>query len=152
MSNRKVVTKVREFNRFYMPKMKLLGNNYLGSEYSAAEARVFFEIYENEGYNAAHIAKVMNIDKSYLSKIIAGYEKEGYIERISSPKDRRSYNLYLTQKGKNKAEELIRKSEEEIEMIIKGLSNEDRLSIEKALDTVMELLRKGECNNENSTV
>lgn len=152
MSNRKVVTKVREFNRFYMPKMKLLGNNYLGSEYSAAEARVFFEIYENEGCNAAHIAKVMNIDKSYLSKIIAGYEKEGYIERISSTKDRRSYNLYLTQKGKSKAEELIRKSEEEIEMIIKGLSNEDRLSIEKALDTVMELLRKGECNNENSTV
>ena len=76
MNNKEIVSKVREFNRFYMPKMNLLGNHYLGSEYSVTEARVFFEIYENEGCHAAHIAKVMNIDKSYLSKIIVKYEKE----------------------------------------------------------------------------
>ena len=70
MSHMESVEKVRAFNRFYMPSMNLLGNHYLGSEYSITEARVFFEIYENEGCNAAHIAQIMNIDKSYLSRII----------------------------------------------------------------------------------
>ena len=76
-----VVEKIRAFNRFYMPSMNLLGNRYLGSEYSVTEARIFFEIYENEGCNAAHIAEQMNIDKSYLSRMIKGHEKNGYIRR-----------------------------------------------------------------------
>lgn len=64
------IYRIRAFNRFYMPTLDLLGNHYLGSEYSATEARVLFEVYEKDGCNAAHIAKVMNIDKSYLSRII----------------------------------------------------------------------------------
>ena len=76
MKSSKLTSKVREFNRLYMPAMNLLGNHYLGSKYSVTEARVFFEIYENEGCNAAHIAKTMNIDKSYLSRIISCHEKK----------------------------------------------------------------------------
>lgn len=69
--------KIRAFNRYYMPSMNLLGDHYLGSEYSITEARVFFEIHENQGCNAAHIAQLMNIDKSYLSRIIKKQEKKG---------------------------------------------------------------------------
>lgn len=152
MINSEIVAKVRAFNRFYMPKMNLLGNHYLGSEYSVTEARVFFEIYQNEGCNAAHIAKVMNIDKSYLSKIIANHEKNGYLQRISSTKDRRSYHLYLTQEGKHQAETLIRKSEEEIKTILQDLSENELLRMEKALDAIIELLGKGEENHESCTV
>lgn len=149
MNNKEIVSKVREFNRFYMPKMNLLGNYYLGSEYSVTEARVFFEIYENEGCHAAHIAKVMNIDKSYLSKIIVKYEKEGYVQRISSCKDRRSYELYLTQKGKDKVRKLIYQSEKEIESTLQYLSIEEQNLMNEALNTVIKLLKKGELYNEN---
>ena len=80
MSNQKAVHRIREFNRLYMSSMNLLGNHYLGSEYSVTEARIFFEIYENEGCNAAHIAKAMNIDKSYLSRILKkSREKKLYL-------------------------------------------------------------------------
>lgn len=152
MNNKEIVSKVREFNRFYMPKMNLLGNHYLGSEYSVTEARVFFEIYENEGCHAAHIAKVMNIDKSYLSKIIVKYEKEGYVQRISSCEDRRSYELYLTQKGKDKVKKLIYQSEKEIESILQYLSIEEQNLMNEALNTVIKLLKKGELYNENCTL
>lgn len=154
MNYSKTVEKVREFNRFYMPTMRLLNNHYLGSEYSVTEARIFFEIYEREGCNAAHIAEVMNIDKSYLSKIIAGHEKNGYVQRIPSKKDRRSYDLYLTEKGKKKAEGLILKSNEEINTILQHLSEEEQLQLEQALQTVIHLLQKqgGEDYNENSSV
>lgn len=152
MDYSKVVEKVREFNRFYMPTMKLLGNQYLGSEYSVTEARVFFEIHEREGCNAAHIAAVMNIDKSYLSKILAGHEKAGYLRREPSARDRRSYDLYLTEKGKARAEELIQKSNDEIKAILGYLSEGERLQLAQALDTIMAVLQKGEGRDENRSV
>lgn len=49
MPDRETIYAIRAFNRMYMPFMNLLGNHYLGSEYSVTEARIFFEIYENEG-------------------------------------------------------------------------------------------------------
>lgn len=139
----KTIAKIRAFNRFYMPSMNLLGDHYLGSEYSVTEARVFFEIYENEGCNAAHIAQLMNIDKSYLSRIIKKHEKSGYIHRERSAEDSRSYHLFLTDDGKDCAEDLIRKSNEEIAKVIRGLSSEEEQQLTGALETISRLLRKG---------
>lgn len=142
MNSKKSIEKVRAFNRFYMSSMNLLGNHYLGSEYSITEARVLFELYINEGCNATYIAQVMNIDKSYLSRIIKAHEKKGYILRKSSDTDKRSYFLFLTMKGKNRANELIEKSNKEIESILQKLSEEDEQCLMNALDTIMKLLSK----------
>ena len=138
-----LIQKVRAFNRYYMPAMKLLGNHYLGSEYSVTEARIFFEVYENEGCQASHIAQTMNIDKSYLRRILAAYEKQGYLRRKSSATDRRAYALYLTKKGKQRAEEFIRMSNEEIGHILGNLTEEEQRCMEAALDTIIHLLSKG---------
>lgn len=138
-----LVERIRQFNRFYLPHMNLLGNHYLGSEYSATEARIFFEIYENEGCNAAYIARLMNIDKSYLSRIIRAHERNGYIRREKSSEDGRSQKLFLTDSGKNRAEEFILKSNEEIGNIIKGLSPEDEDKLSEAIDTMTQILSKG---------
>ena len=143
MQNSQLISKVREFNRLYMPTMKLLGNHYLGSEYSVAEARVFFEIYENEGCNAAHIAEKMNIDKSYLSKIISSHEKGGYIVKKPSSTDKRAYDLYLTDKGKERALEFIRSSDNEIGNILAHLSVDEQQQMYAALKTIINLLKRG---------
>lgn len=139
---RETVEKIREFNRFYMPAMDLLGNHYLGSEYSVPEARVFFEIYKHSGCNAAHIAKTMNIDKSYLSRIIKNHEKNGYLIRKVSEKDSRVYNLYLTEKGKQKTEDLIQKSNQQIEELIQPLQQSECDRLQEALNMVMNILEK----------
>ena len=73
-----------------MPFINLLGNHYLDSEYSVTEVGIFFEIYENEGCTATHIAQEMNIDKSYLSRILKNHEKKGYIYRQTSKEDGRA--------------------------------------------------------------
>lgn len=142
MNSKDSAEKIRAFNRFYLSSMNLLGNHYLGSEYSVTEARVIFEIYENEGCNATYIAQTMNIDKSYLSRIIKAYEKKGYILKKPSETDRRSYFLFLTMKGKDRAKDFIRKSNKEIESILQELSNEDEQCLMNAMDTIMKLLSK----------
>jgi DNA-binding MarR family transcriptional regulator len=137
-----IVHRIRAFNRFYLPAMNLLGNHYLGSEYSAAEARVLFEIYEAEGCNAARIAETMKIDKSYLSRIIKSHEKKGYIERRPCESDRRSQCLYLTEEGRKRAEDFIRKSDDDIRGIIGDLSPEDEAELRGALDAATRILSR----------
>ena len=134
------VIRIREFTRFYLPALGLLGNSYLGSEYSAAEARVLFEIYERDGCNAAHIARRMNLDKSYLSRIIRSHEKNGYVSRTASTTDLRCFELHLTQAGKARTETFIRLSNEEIGNMIEGLSEAQHEQLIQAMDTITALL------------
>ncbi|MBQ8640351.1 MAG: MarR family transcriptional regulator [Lachnospiraceae bacterium] len=135
------VLQIRAFNRFYLPAMNLLGNHYLDSEYCATEARVFFDIYEKDGCNAAYIARKMNIDKSYLSRILTRHEKSGYIIRTRSESDARAFDLHLTESGRLLTEDLIRRSNEEIGRIIDSLDDEQCAKLEEALNTVTEILR-----------
>lgn len=154
----KIVNKIREFNRFYMSQMNLLGDHYLGSEYSVTQARIFFEIYENEGCTATHIARTMNIDKSYLSRIIKNHKKNGYIIRNSSANDGRAFCLFLTDKGKELAENFIKKSNEEIKKLTQDLSENEKNQLEKAFDTIIKILENAknlktqELKNENSAL
>lgn len=67
----------------------------------------------------------MNIDKSYLSRIIKRHENSGYIRRERSAGDGCACHPFLTEDGKARAEDLIRKSNEEIAGVIKGLSSEE---------------------------
>lgn len=141
MEKEKAVQRIREFNRFYMPLLRLLDNHYLGSEYTPTEARVLFEIYENDGCNAAFIAKVMNIDKSYLSRIIRTHEKKGYLIRKVSKTDSRAYQLHLTGLGLAHTRDFIQKSNRQIGDVIKALRQEECAELVKALDTITFILK-----------
>ena len=142
MNSKKSVEKVRAFNRFYLSSMNLLGNHYLGSEYSVTEARIIYEIYKNEGCNATYIAQIMNIDKSYLSRIIKSYEKKGYVLKKPSDTDGRSYLLFLTGEGRKWAEEFIERSNKEIENILQKFSDKEEQCLVDAIETIMKLLNK----------
>lgn len=136
------IYRIREFNRFYMPALDLLGNHYLGSEYSATEARVLFEVYEKDGCNAAYIAKTMNIDKSYLSRIIKSHEKNGYLVRILSNIDSRSFDIHLTELGIKQTESLIQKSNQQIREIIEPLNPKECNKLIDALNTITNILKE----------
>lgn len=133
--------KIREFNRFYLPEFDLLGNNYLDSEYSAAEARVLYEIYTNCNCTAAQIVKAMHIDKSYLSRVIRSHEKKGYLYRTVSKDDGRAFELHLTEKGIEKVKNFINKSNEQVGSKLERLSDDECNELISAFDTIIRLLK-----------
>lgn len=135
------VARIRAFTRFYMPAFDLLGSRYLGSPYSATEARVLFELHENGGCNAAYIARKLRLDKSYLSRILKSYEKNGVLTRTASKTDSRSFSLHLTETGAALAEELIQKSNRQIGAVIGALEPQDCRALIGALDTVTGILK-----------
>lgn len=135
-----LVERVREFNRFYLPEMDLLGNHYLGSEFSVSEARIFYELYCSPGCSAAQIARTMHLDKSYLSRVLKGHERNGYLYKKPSLRDARVSELYLTPMGLRRAETFIRQSNEQITARLADLTEGERQELQGALETVMDIL------------
>lgn len=53
-----------------------MNKGYLGTSFSWPESRVLFEIYTNQGINATELCEHLNMDKSYVSRILAKLEKK----------------------------------------------------------------------------
>ena len=63
---------------------------------------------EHEGENQKTIAEYCEIEPATLGSILLRMENKGYIERRQKNGNRRSLYVYLTDKGKQKAEEMNR--------------------------------------------
>ena len=136
----KEAEQIRAFNRFYLPYMHFLGNHYLGSQYSAVQARIFYEIYNHEGCTSKELCIHLELDKGFMSRILKKYEKEGLLVRQVKPNDARSYGLYLTEKGKSQAEKLIDLSNQDIEGLIAHLNRQEKKQLLEAFHTIYHLL------------
>ena len=82
------VSEIRKFNRFYTVSMGFLDSGYLDTVYSIVETRILFEIRMRGTCIQSDIAKTLHVDKSYLSRIITRFSKNGIIEK---------YKLVLSQ-------------------------------------------------------
>jgi DNA-binding MarR family transcriptional regulator len=79
-----------------------MNKGYLGTNFSWPESRVLFEIYANQGINATELCEQLNMDKSYVSRILAKLEKKRLITRKLVSGSKGIKKLYLTNTGKKK--------------------------------------------------
>lgn len=70
-----IITEIRGFNRFYTNILGLLEQHILDSGYSLTEARVIFEISKTKHCTANQLCSILEIDRSYMSRIITKFEK-----------------------------------------------------------------------------
>src|SRR5689334_14818773 len=108
------IAAVRRFNRFYTKQIGILDRGMLGSDLSLAELRVLYEIAHETGVAAAELASRLRIDRGYLSRILARFEKQGVVKFVSSPADRRRNLLSLTAKGKKIFAGLDKRQQQEV--------------------------------------
>lgn len=132
--------KIRKFNRFYLPYFNLLTQKYLNTEYSMAEARVLYEIYESKEISARDIVSNLHVDKSYLSRVLKKLESKSLIKRERSSDDSRRTLISLTGNGKMLAESLIAESNHQIEKNITGISDDDLDKLSYHLEQIIKIL------------
>lgn len=99
--DKKIIYDIRQFNRFYTKVLGLFNNQILDTDYSLTETRILFEISERTECIANNLVQELNIDRSYMSRILRRFEKEELIEKRSSIKDSRKNLLFLTKKERN---------------------------------------------------
>ncbi|MCW3119859.1 MAG: MarR family transcriptional regulator [Chitinophagaceae bacterium] len=96
----KDVKQLRDFNRFYTSVLGVLNKRFNNDTYSLPELRVLQAIRFQDGIQARDIIQLLNIDKSYLSRILLKFEKTKLVNKTTSGEDRRSHCLHLTPAGK----------------------------------------------------
>lgn len=130
------VDQVRRFNRFYTRQIGLLGKGYLDSPFTLAEVRVLYELAHRKSPAASEIAKALSLDPGYLSRMLLGFHKRGYLARSAADDDGRRQHLSLTKKGRAALGELEMKSEAGISAMLESISNEDQNRLTAAMAAI----------------
>ncbi|HDR7785333.1 MarR family winged helix-turn-helix transcriptional regulator [Bacillus wiedmannii] len=140
--DKKITYDIRQFNRFYTKVLGLFNNQILDTDYSLTETRILFEISERTECIANNLVQELNIDRSYMSRILRRFEKEGLIEKRSSIKDSRKNFLFLTKKGEVLLDIIHIQSDEQINQLFNGLSDSEINEIRISMMIIKEKLDK----------
>ena len=83
-------------------KRKLAQSEF--SDISVSELHIIHILYLDDTLTSSQISKLMSVSKPALSSSIDKLEKKGYLYRTLNKKDRRIFNIKLTEKGKKLSE------------------------------------------------
>lgn len=120
-----IVTEIRGFNRFYTNILGLLDQHIIDSGFSLTEARILFEISKTDTCIANQLCSALDVDRSYMSKIINKFEQNGLICRSVCNADNRNIEIHMTEKGMTVFHELNNRANKQIEDLISKLNNVD---------------------------
>ncbi len=134
------VAALRAFNRFYTGHLGILGPGYLSTPHTLAEARVLFELGQEEQIEVSALRERMRIDAGHLSRLLARLERRGLVARERSAADARRQLARLTPAGEADFALLDRRSAEETGARLDGLGDAERRRLVAALAEVRRLL------------
>ena len=134
------VAAVRGFNRFYTNVIGLLRGKYLGTPYSATEARLLFELAQRDTSEVTDLRRTVDIDPGYLSRILARFEADGLISRQRSAADGRRRLIRLADSGRSVVAGLDARSAEQTRDTLAAIRPEDRRKLLDAMRVITQTL------------
>ncbi len=138
------VSAVRAFNRFYTKRIGLLGDGYLRTRFSLAEARIIYELAQAASHEVVELRRRLELDPGYLSRILARFERRGLVSRSRLAADRRRQVVRLTGRGRAAFRTLDRRSSEELREALAGRSERDQGRLLAAMAAIEAILGEGE--------
>ena len=140
MASEQTISAVRRFNRFYTRQIGVLRKNYLDSPYSLGEMRVLYELAQNEKLTASDIARTLDLDMGYLSRLLRNFEKRGLINRRTSTTDARQSHLALSARGRKLLAPMEQRSQQYAASMLASLDDTQQRQIVFAMSTIEKLL------------
>lgn len=89
---------------------------------------ILTHVHNKPGLNYIDLSELMLCTKGNTTRVVGGMQSDGLITRHVNPQDRRSYRLYLTEKGENLFKEVHSTYIQQIDQILEKFT-EDQLAI-----------------------
>jgi DNA-binding MarR family transcriptional regulator/GNAT superfamily N-acetyltransferase len=134
------VASVRAFNRFYTRVIGTLAEGLLDSPYTLTEVRVLFELAQRDQMSVTELRRELGLDAGYLSRILGRFSADGLVDRSRADHDGRQQLLRLTDQGRQVFADLDRRSADQIDGLISGLSDSEQRRLVSSMDTIRTLL------------
>ncbi|BEP30052.1 MarR family winged helix-turn-helix transcriptional regulator [Helicovermis profundi] len=115
-----------------------LKNNLKGYDLGSGQFMHLMVLYRNPNINQDTLSKIINIDKGTTAKVVKKLLENGYITRIPSENDKRSYNLNLTEKALKLKKETSKIKKNWNSIILNNISQNDFEIFIKTLNTISE--------------
>ncbi|PIF10926.1 bifunctional helix-turn-helix transcriptional regulator/GNAT family N-acetyltransferase [Janthinobacterium sp. 13] len=131
---------VRRFNRFYTRQIGVLHEHLLDSAFSLTEVRILYELAHREQLTSADLCRELGLNAGYLSRVIAGFEKQGLIAKTRSPTDARAARLQLTGQGQRTLAPLVDASRREVAAMLERLPPTAQQELVAAMEQIQGLL------------
>lgn len=131
---------VRRFNRFYTARIGALQQGLLRSPFTLAEARVLFEIAQRDVPSAGSIARDLDLDPGYLSRLLRALMRRGLVVRVASADDRRIGVLRLTEAGAEAFASLDAGSRAEVAAMLNDLPGDAASRLVESMARISRLL------------
>ncbi len=158
------VAVVRRFNRSYTQRIGVLEDSFLGTGMPLGPARLLFEIGTTPAVRQAAssmqapasapalsaaqappstqaLRERLGLDSGYLSRLLRRLERDGLIQVIPDPGDRRRRLVILTEAGRRRWHDLERRSDEQARLIVEPLTARQRERLARALTEADLLVR-----------
>ncbi|HZR58713.1 MAG TPA: MarR family winged helix-turn-helix transcriptional regulator [Terriglobales bacterium] len=132
----------RRFNRMYTRLIGTLNEGFLNSDFTLPEGRVLYELANRTSPNAKAIAKELDMDPGYLSRLLGKFERDGLLRRKTADHDGRYAELSLTPKGKSSFKKLNALSEKQAHTLLDRLPAVSRMQLIQCMQTIEAILKE----------
>ncbi len=131
---------VRRFNRFYTRRIGALHENLASSPWSLTESRLLWEFAHRGPTTATELARDLDLDAGYLSRLLRGFKDKKLIRAERSPADGRHLHLSITAAGKRAFQPLDRNAETEVRGLLATLADDRQRELLQAMMRIELLL------------
>jgi DNA-binding MarR family transcriptional regulator/GNAT superfamily N-acetyltransferase len=141
------VAAVRTFNRFYTKVIGLLDEGLLDTPYSLTEARVMFELGQQEAIEVAELRQRLGLDGGYLSRVLQRLQGAELLTKERSNSDARRQRVRLTKEGRREFRNLDRRSQTEIRKILDRAGEGEQRRLVSAMTSIQGVLEEAPRSN-----
>ena len=131
---------VRRFNRLYTQRIGVLQEGYLHSPLTLPQVRVLYEILRERPPAAAELARELDLDPAYLSRILNRLGRDGLVRRTPSAGDGRRRLLSLSPKGRRLIDTLQDRSRADSAGLLRPLPAAGQAELLGAMATIERVL------------
>ncbi len=127
------------FTDAFRAERKLWGQRLAAIGVTQGQPKMLNYIYKNDGCIQKDIAEGTGIEPPSATSILAVMERDGLVRREQSADDRRRSHVYITDKGKEKREQILEIAQDVSDKILVAFTEEEKellfTLLEKMIDS-----------------